>query len=54
MERAHRIPRRKRSHNKDNPCTRVSKLRLYEDKESLKVVTTFKHKLKKTCTKRPS
>ena len=35
FERAHRIPRRKRSHNKDKPCTIVFKLHSYEDKESI-------------------
>ena len=35
IERAHRIPRRKRSHNKDSSCTIVSKLHSYEDKESI-------------------
>ena len=33
-ERAHRIHRRKRSHNKDKPCTIVFKLHSYEGKES--------------------
>ena len=35
IERAHRIPRRKRSHNKDKPRTIVFKLHLREDKESI-------------------
>ena len=35
IERAHRISRRKRSHNKSKPCTIVFKLHSYEDKESI-------------------
>ena len=35
IERAHRIPRRKRSHNKNKPRTIVFKLHSYENKESI-------------------
>ena len=35
IERANRIPRRKRSHNKNKPRTIVFKLHSYEDKESI-------------------
>ena len=35
LERAHRIPRKKRSHNKDKPRTMFFKLHSYEDKESI-------------------
>ena len=35
LERAHRIPRKERSHNKDKPRTMFFKLHSYEDKESL-------------------
>ena len=35
IEQAHRIPRRKRSHNKYKPGTIVFKLHSYEDKESI-------------------
>ena len=34
IERVHRTPRRKRSHNKDKPRTILLKLHSYEDKES--------------------
>ena len=35
IERAHRIPRRKKSHNKDKLRTIVFKLNSYEDKERI-------------------
>ena len=35
VERVHRIPRRKRNHNKDTPRATVFELHSYEDKESI-------------------
>ena len=46
IEQAHRIPRRKRNHSKDNSRTIVSKFHSYEDKES---IMQNVYQLKDTC-----